>query len=91
MATDATIGRRDCAMMTCTPDDDDDGILLMRRRHQQRHHRHRRAPKRFPLELQKAIRDVQFIQNHMKRADEYDEVNILLFSFIVNRVGVLYP
>jgi nicotinic acetylcholine receptor len=88
MATDATIGRRDCAMMTCTPDDDDDdGSLLMRRRHQQRHHQrhHRRASKRFPLELQKAIRDVQFIQNHMKRADEYDEVNIILpFSFIVN-------
>ena len=36
--------------------------------------RRRRAAKRYPLELQKAIRDVQFIQNHMKRADEYDEV-----------------
>ncbi|EFX68323.1 hypothetical protein DAPPUDRAFT_11119, partial [Daphnia pulex] len=83
MATDASMmGRgRDCAMMmTCSPndDDDDDGSLLMRRRrrhssglHQQQ--RRRRVPKRFPLELQKAIRDVQFIQNHMKRADEYDE------------------
>lgn len=30
--------------------------------------------KRYPLELQKAIRDVQFIQNHIKRADQYDEV-----------------
>lgn len=39
-----------------------------------------RPPKRFPLELQKAIRDVQFIQNHMKREDEYDEVaNLNLF------------
>ncbi|XP_046647736.1 acetylcholine receptor subunit alpha-like 2 [Daphnia pulicaria] len=28
--------------------------------------------KRYPLELQKAIRDVQFIRNHMKRRDEYD-------------------
>ena len=34
----------------------------------------RKQPKRFPLELQKAIRDVQFIQNHKKREDEYDEV-----------------
>lgn len=89
MATDAAIGRRDCAMMTCTPaDDDDDGSsLLMRRRHQQqqrhRRHHHRRAPKRFPLELQKAIRDVQFIQNHMKRADEYDEVNIILLFIVL--------
>lgn len=33
-----------------------------------------RASKRYPIELQKAIRDIQFIQNHMKRADEYDEV-----------------
>lgn len=30
--------------------------------------------KRYPLELQKAIRDVQFIRNHMKRRDEYDAV-----------------
>lgn len=80
MATDASIGRRDCAMMTCTPDDDDDdGSLLMRRRRRHSsgfHQRRRRVPKRFPLELQKAIRDVQFIQNHMKRADEYDEVSL---------------
>ena len=40
-----------------------------------RHRRPNRVVKRFPLELQKAIRDVQFIQNHMKREDEYDEVN----------------
>ncbi|XP_046437825.1 acetylcholine receptor subunit alpha-L1-like [Daphnia pulex] len=81
MATDASMmGRgRDCAMMmTCSPnDDDDDGSLLMRRRRRHssglHHQRRRRVPKRFPLELQKAIRDVQFIQNHMKRADEYDE------------------
>ena len=32
----------------------------------------RRLIKRYPLELQKAIRDVQFIRNHMKRRDEYD-------------------
>lgn len=31
--------------------------------------------KRYPVELQKAMRDVQFIQNHMKRADQYDEVS----------------
>ena len=30
--------------------------------------------KRYPFELQKAIRDIQFIQNHMKRQDEYDAV-----------------
>jgi hypothetical protein len=83
MATDASMmGRgRDCAMMmTCSPnDDDDDGSLLMRRRRRHSsgfHQRRRRVPKRFPLELQKAIRDVQFIQNHMKRADEYDEVSL---------------
>jgi nicotinic acetylcholine receptor len=86
MATEATIGRRDCAMMTCTPDDDDDGSLLMRRRRQSGgssiQRRHRRLPKRFPLELQKAIRDVQFIQNHMKRADEYDEVSRVIHSHL---------
>jgi nicotinic acetylcholine receptor len=32
----------------------------------------RRLIKRYPLELQKAIRDVQFIRNHMKRLDEYN-------------------
>jgi len=31
-----------------------------------------RRRKRYPIELQKAIRDIQFIQNHMKRQDEYD-------------------
>lgn len=70
---------RDCVtrtVMTC-PHDDDDGSgrnsLQMRRRRQEFHRPSQRIPKRFPLELQKAIRDVQFIQNHMKRADEYDE------------------
>ncbi len=37
--------------------------------------RPKKKPKRYPIELQKAIRDVQFIQNHMKREDEYDEVS----------------
>jgi hypothetical protein len=37
--------------------------------------------KRYPLELQKAIRDVQFIRNHMKRRDEYDAVNEIIISF----------
>jgi hypothetical protein len=40
--------------------------------------------KRYPLELQKAIRDVQFIRNHMKRRDEYDavnEINNFIFCF----------
>lgn len=36
--------------------------------------------KRYPLELQKAIRDVQFIRNHMKRRDEYDAVNEIIIS-----------
>ena len=39
--------------------------------------RPRNRNKRYPIELQKAIRDVQFIQNHMKREDEYDEARIL--------------
>jgi hypothetical protein len=39
-----------------------------------------RRRKRYPFELQKAIRDIQFIQNHMKRQDEYDAVS-LKFSF----------
>lgn len=47
-----------------------------------RQRRPNRVVKRFPLELQKAIRDVQFIQNHMKREDEYDEVNKKRFSFL---------
>lgn len=65
---------------------DGQGANLMLRR------RPNRVVKRFPLELQKAIRDVQFIQNHMKRADEYDEVidlfllyffpSLLLFDFL---------
>ena len=38
--------------------------------------------KRYPLELQKAIRDVQFIRNHMKRRDEYDAVNIRYYPSI---------
>jgi len=38
--------------------------------------------KRFPIELQKAIRDVQFIQNHMKREDEYDEVSFIYKVYI---------
>ncbi|XP_057378021.1 acetylcholine receptor subunit alpha-L1-like isoform X1 [Daphnia carinata] len=69
---------RDCAartVMTCPHDDDGSGrnSLQMRRRRQEFHRPTQRIPKRFPLELQKAIRDVQFIQNHMKREDEYDE------------------
>lgn len=36
--------------------------------------------KRYPLELEKAIRDVQFIRNHMKRRDEYDAVNEIIIS-----------
>lgn len=75
---------RDCVtrtVMTCPHDDDGSGrnSLQMRRRRQEFHRPSQRIPKRFPLELQKAIRDVQFIQNHMKRADEYDEV---IFDFI---------
>jgi nicotinic acetylcholine receptor len=96
MATDASMmGRgRDCAMMmTCSSnDDDDDGSLLMRRRRRHssglHHQRRRRVPKRFPLELQKAIRDVQFIQNHMKRADEYDEVSLFFHPPVITFLSV---
>lgn len=64
-----------------SPIDDLTGSNLIRRRPN-------RVVKRFPLELQKAIRDVQFIQNHMKREDEYDEVTNyhLLFHFFIVRV-----
>ena len=41
-----------------------------------------RRRKRYPFELQKAIRDIQFIQNHMKRQDEYDAVSSIFRQFL---------
>lgn len=51
-----------------------------------------RRRKRYPLELQKAIRDVQFIKNHMRRYDEYDAVIIVfpVSGYTTGRVDVDY-
>ena len=66
----------------------------LQQQQQQQQQPNRSISKRYPIELQKAIRDVQFIQNHMKRADEYDEVNITKMTwdgFIENVIiGLLH-
>lgn len=33
------------------------------------------AKKKYPFELEKAIHNVMFIQNHMRRQDEFDAVS----------------
>ena len=45
------------------------------------------AKKKYPFELEKAIHNVMFIQNHMRRQDEFDAVSLifllsLLYSII---------
>lgn len=38
--------------------------------------------KKYPFELEKAIHNVMFIQNHMRRQDEFDAVSLKKIFFL---------